>query len=133
LKFPPSGQDRTDTCPRTGLVRTGKKILKFACLKTGQDRNFLILCRPLPVKSRKIDRKIEFFEIIFEEQNSLQDSLKTLIPILSFEIPYFKSSIIILSDCIKSEAFLIRTKRPQINDQFDSKAFKLFLNNIEIK
>jgi hypothetical protein len=35
-KFSPSGQDRTDTCPRTGLVKTRQKILKFACLRTGQ-------------------------------------------------------------------------------------------------
>jgi hypothetical protein len=44
-----------------------------------------------PVKSQKIDRKLHFFQKIFEKQkilglkmtkkNSLQDSLKTLIPI----------------------------------------------------
>jgi hypothetical protein len=32
----PVNRTRTDTCPRTGLVRTGQKILKFACLRTGQ-------------------------------------------------------------------------------------------------
>ena len=30
------------------------------------------------------------------------------------------------NDCEKTEAFLIRTKRPKINDQFAHKAFKLF-------
>ena len=51
----------------------------------------------------------------------------------SARLEFFKNRFKILEknfksdfDREKSEAFLIRTKRPKINDQFDSKAFKLF-------
>ena len=79
------------------LIFTGQKISLLAHHKAS-----LELDSGLPVKSRKIDRKIDFFENFFEEQkkyyvlkwpekNSLRDSLNTLKAIFYFW--NFKSSI----------------------------------------
>jgi hypothetical protein len=38
----------------------------------------------LPIKSRKIDRKINFLRLKMTRKNSLQDSLKTFKPIFGF-------------------------------------------------
>jgi hypothetical protein len=78
------------------LIFTGQKISLLALHTASPDPGW-----GLPVKIRKIDRKINFFLKIFEEQkkswilkwpekNSLQDSLKTSKPIFYFWISLFQ-------------------------------------------
>jgi hypothetical protein len=73
------------------LERVKKWVTEKRSIFTGQKIRLLAFhtasLEPVwgpPVKSQKIDRKIDFFEKIFGS--------KTSIPILDFEIPYFKTS-----------------------------------------